>query len=66
MIDLMQVLIMKLSTLHAFKHQDIAPMANRAVASDQELYEAMRAGDDLCLRSIKVRKQRSSPARIAS
>lgn len=43
------------SALHAFNHQDIAPMANRAVASDQELYEAMRAGDDLCLRTLMER-----------
>ncbi|MFN7127605.1 MAG: RNA polymerase sigma factor [Brevundimonas sp.] len=41
--------------LHTFNHQDIAPMADRAVASDQELYEAMRAGDDLCLRTLMER-----------
>jgi len=43
------------SALHAFNHNDIAPMANRAVASDQELYEAMRQGDDLSLRTLMER-----------
>ena len=55
MIDLTQVLIMNTSALHTFTLQDIAPMANRAVATDQELYEAMRAGDDLCLRTLMER-----------
>jgi len=43
------------SALHAFHHQDIAPKADRAIASDQELYEAMRGGDDLSLRTLMER-----------
>ncbi len=43
------------SVLLAFNHPNIVPIADRAVASDQELYEAMRAGDDLCLRTLMER-----------
>ena len=46
---------MRTSAIHALPHHEVAPMADRAVASDQELYEAMRSGDDLSLRTLMER-----------
>lgn len=46
---------MPLSAPLAFQPSAAARLAKRAVASDQELYEAMRSGDDLSLRTLMER-----------
>ena len=53
---------MHTAALHASTHNRIAPLANRALASDQELYEAMQAGDDLSLRTLMERHRRMAHA----
>lgn len=57
MIDLNQVKIMPSPATLALTPSTAAPFAERAVASDQELYEAMRRGDDLSLRTLMERHQ---------
>ncbi|NBB64696.1 sigma-70 family RNA polymerase sigma factor [Pseudomonas sp. ODNR1LW] len=54
-INLTQALIMHSLSYRAINQQDITSLSNRPIASDQELYEAMRAGDDLCLRTLMER-----------